>query len=199
MTSMCLLRRVRDQRELTCTHDGRAQLPLVEGTRARDPSRQHFRALRDERHQQLHVLVVDVVDLVRAELADLAPTEHRTTLPVLALLLAGSRLATAAPAPAPAKTLPAVHRSSSPPMSNRSSRSSSGSPRCPSPGCRSGGRPRAVRRRRDVSVRLTRVRSTTPSSSSTRTTRCRITRSVTLRRRSISFISSPSPLITSRT
>ena len=46
---------------------------------------------------------------------------------------------------------------------------------------------------------VVRVRSTTFFSSSTRTTMCRITRSITLRRRSSSFISSPVPLITSRT
>ena len=53
-----------------------------------------------------------------------------------------------------------VHRRSSF-ISNRPSRSSSCSPRCPSPGCRSGGRPRVVRRRRDTSPRLVRVRSMT--------------------------------------
>ena len=37
--------------------------------------------LRDERLQQLHVLVVDVVDLVRAELADLAAAEQARRWP----------------------------------------------------------------------------------------------------------------------
>jgi hypothetical protein len=45
---------------------------------ARDAARQDLGALGHERHQQLRVLVVDVVDLVRAELADLARAEHRT-------------------------------------------------------------------------------------------------------------------------
>src|SRR4029079_4204840 len=190
-----LLRRVRDQRQLARPHDRRPQLSLVQRAGPRNTPRQHLGALGHERHQELHILVVDVVDLVRAELADLAPPEHRPALPVLALL--GGTAGFRAPS---AETLPAVHRiSSPPPMSKRSSRSSSGSPRWPSPGWRSGGNPRATRRRRAVCVRRSRVRATTACSSSTRTTRWRMMRSVTLRRRSISFIKSPSPLITAMT
>src|SRR5262245_17011759 len=116
MTSMSLLRRVRDQRELARAHDRRPQLPLMERTRSRNAPRQNLGPLGDERHQELHVLVVDVVDLVRAELADFATTEHRPALTILALLLPAARRLPAAPA---AKTLLAVHRSSSP-MSKRS-------------------------------------------------------------------------------
>src|SRR5262245_11717513 len=154
MTSMALLRRVRDQRELARAHDRRAQLPLVHGARAGNPARQNLRSLRHERHQQLHVLVVDVVDLVRAELAHLPPAEHRTALTVLPLLAAlPARFAAAATT---AESSLPVPRSTSP-SSNRSS--SSVSLRCPSPGCLSGGRPRATRRLRVASVRLVRVRS----------------------------------------
>src|SRR5437773_8562617 len=41
----------------------------------RDPSRDDLAALRHEPAQPAHVLVVDEVDLVRTELADLAPAE----------------------------------------------------------------------------------------------------------------------------
>src|ERR1043166_3180427 len=122
MTSMTLLRRVGDERQLARTHDRGAQLPLMHGACAGDAARQNLRALGDERHQQLDVLVVDVVDLVRAELADLAAAEHRTALAVLPLLSALS----ARPAAAATGSLPAVHRSTSF-MSKRSS--SSVSPR----------------------------------------------------------------------
>jgi len=47
----------------------------VTSTGSRDPARQDLGALRDELLQQLHVLVIDVVNLVRTELADLAATE----------------------------------------------------------------------------------------------------------------------------
>src|SRR5688500_17748588 len=71
---------VRQQRDLARPHDRGAQLALVQRTGARDPARQDLGALRHERRQQLHVLVVDVVDLLDADLADLAPAEHRTAL-----------------------------------------------------------------------------------------------------------------------
>src|SRR5258706_6637152 len=110
MTSMALLRGVRDERELARAHDRRAQLPLVHGARPRDAARQDLRPLRHERHQELRVLVVDVVDLVRAELADLAAAEHRTALAVLPLLTALP--AGLSPAAAAAEgSLAAVHRS----------------------------------------------------------------------------------------
>src|SRR5215831_16337228 len=81
-----LFSRVRNQGKLTRAHDRRAQLSLVHRAASRNPARQNLRPLGHERHQELGVLVIDVVDLVRAELTDLAPTEHRTTLPVLPLL-----------------------------------------------------------------------------------------------------------------
>src|SRR6185295_6689137 len=54
------------------------------------------------RAEQLHVLVVDVVDLVRAELADLASTEHRAALALF--LVARFLVAAAAAAAAPSRT-----------------------------------------------------------------------------------------------
>src|SRR5689334_9720735 len=64
--------------------------------RPRDAPRQNLAALRHERPDQLHVLVVDVVDLVRAELADLAAAEQRAALTlrlVAALLVAAAAAA----------------------------------------------------------------------------------------------------------
>src|SRR5262245_15024721 len=86
-----LVRDVRDQRDLARALDRRLQLTLVHRAGARDAPRQDLAALRDERADQLDVLVVDVVDLVRAELADLAAAEQRAALPlglVAALLVA---------------------------------------------------------------------------------------------------------------
>src|SRR5262247_4487046 len=164
---------------------------------ARDAPRQDLAPLRHEGPQELHVLVIDVVDLVRAELADLPPAEHR---PALALLLVARFLvALLAAAAAARSSLSECHGYASIP-SKRSSVSSSVS-MCerPSPGCRCGGRPRLTRRRSDSLWRFVRVRSMTRFSSSTRTIMWRITWSITLSRRSSSFMSSPDPLMTSRT
>src|SRR5947209_20565643 len=69
---------------------------------ARDAPRENLAALGHERPDQLHVLVVDVVDLVRAELADLATAEQRAPLPLR--LVAGLLVAAAAPAATAART-----------------------------------------------------------------------------------------------
>src|SRR6185503_13548626 len=114
-----LVGHVGDERDLPRPLDRGLQLPLVLGAGPRDPARQDLAALGHERPDQLDVLVVDVVDLVRAELADLAAAEQCAPLPFF--------------------------------------------------------------------------------SSSTRTTMWRMTRSITLSRRSSSFISSPLPLTTCRT
>src|SRR6185295_8147184 len=60
------------------------------GAGPRDPPRQDLRALGNELLQELDVLVIDVVDLVGAELTDLAPAEenlsracHGSSLPFL--------------------------------------------------------------------------------------------------------------------
>src|SRR5687768_7503641 len=60
------------------------------------PAGKDLAPLGDEPGQELHVLVVDVVDLVRAELADLA-TPEEVTLPLV--LVARPALAAARPAP----------------------------------------------------------------------------------------------------
>src|SRR4029079_11101228 len=52
-----------------------------------NPARQDLAPLRHEAAEQLHVLVVDVVDLVRAELADLAAAEQAAALALLAVRL----------------------------------------------------------------------------------------------------------------
>src|SRR5919107_1559610 len=103
-----LFRRVRNQCELARAHQRRTQLPLVHRAGTRDAARQNLRPLGHERHQELDVLVVDVVDLVRAELAHLAAPEHGTTLLALALRAGGRLPAAAAAAPAP-ETFPSVH------------------------------------------------------------------------------------------
>src|SRR6476646_9797164 len=84
-----LFGRVRDERQLARAHQRHAELPLVQRTGTRDAARQNLRALRNKGEQQLGVLVVDVVDLVRAELAHLAAAEHRPALAVLALTARG--------------------------------------------------------------------------------------------------------------
>ena len=63
------------------------QLALVLGAGSEHPPRQDLAPLGHEGAEQLDVLVVDVVDLVRAELADLAPAEEVA----LAALLAAAR------------------------------------------------------------------------------------------------------------
>src|SRR4051812_30259893 len=99
MTSMCLLRHIRDERDLAGALDRRLQLALVLGAGSGNAPRQDLAALGDERPDQLHVLVVDVVDLVRAELADLAAAEQRAALSlflVAGLLVAGAAASAAA-------------------------------------------------------------------------------------------------------
>src|SRR5437899_12841071 len=102
MTSMMLtsVRHVRNQRDLSRALDGGLQLALVHRARARDAPRENLAALGHERPDQLDVLVVDVVDLVRAELADLAPAEQRAALALF--LVAGLLVLVAAAAPAAA-------------------------------------------------------------------------------------------------
>src|SRR5262245_40572418 len=93
---------IRNQRDLTGALDRGLQLALMHRAGARDAARQNLAALGDERPDELHVLVVDVVDLVRAELADLAAAEEgpALALPLLARLLVAA-LAAAAAARAP--------------------------------------------------------------------------------------------------
>src|SRR5262249_27221415 len=79
-SNQLLVCHVRNERDLARALDRRLQFALVHRAGARDAPRQDLAALGDERPDQLHVLVVDVVDLVRAELADLAAAEQRATL-----------------------------------------------------------------------------------------------------------------------
>jgi len=51
------------------------ELPLMPGTTSRDTPRNDFPALGDEVAKAADVLVVDEVNLVRAEFANLPPTE----------------------------------------------------------------------------------------------------------------------------
>ena len=183
--------------------DGRLQLALMRRAGARDPARQHLAALRHEGPQQLDVLVVDVVDLVRAELADLPAPEQRAPLVVLPCRRRVRRGLPMSVLVRLSGRLPLQRLLQMPCLDlRRRSRFASVVVICAAGlrrGCRSGGRPRATRRRCESSLRRVRARSMTRFSSSTRTVRWRMTWSLTRSRRSISFISSPEPLITSRT
>src|SRR5579872_2559237 len=88
------LRHVRDEGNLARPLDGGLKLALVHRARTGNPPRQDLAALGDERRDELRVLVVDVVDLVRAELADLAAAEERAALALR--LVAGLLVAFAA-------------------------------------------------------------------------------------------------------
>src|SRR5688500_11628722 len=135
-----LVRDVRNQRQLARPRDGRLQLALMRRTRAGNPARLHFAALGDGSGQLPHVLVIDVIDALRAELADTAAARERAASFALALVFV--LVAPAASAAATASSFFA-HRMSSRPMSLSMS---SLSPRR-SLGSGSGGSPRATRRR----------------------------------------------------
>src|SRR5690606_38927580 len=124
---------VRQQGDLPRPLDGRLQGALMLGARTRDAPRLNLAALGNERRQGLHVLVVDVVDLLDAEAADAAAAEESAATTLVPASVTGS-------APRGATCL--AHRS--PPAS--SSRVSSSSPRRRSFSSGSGGRPRRVRR-----------------------------------------------------
>src|SRR2546426_1528137 len=78
MTSMIepLLSNVRNERELPRARDRDLQRALVLGAGAGDPARLDLAPLRDKRRQQPDVLVVDVIDFLRAELADAPAPEE---------------------------------------------------------------------------------------------------------------------------
>src|SRR5262245_66609164 len=76
MTFMPLVRReVRQERHRSRLLDGVRQRALVPGTAARDAPRDDLAALAHEAPEPAHVLVVDEIDLVHAELAHLPPSE----------------------------------------------------------------------------------------------------------------------------
>ncbi len=91
-----LVRGVRQQRDRTRALDRRLQLALVEGAGARDPPRKDLPALGDEALEELDVLPVDVLELLRAELADLAAANEEL-LPRSALGILAGRAAPARP------------------------------------------------------------------------------------------------------
>src|SRR5262245_3730164 len=68
-------RNVGNQGHRAGTLDRMRELPLMPGTTSRDTPRNDFPALGDEVAKAADVLVVDEVNLVRAEFADLPPTE----------------------------------------------------------------------------------------------------------------------------
>src|SRR5215471_6305557 len=92
--SRLLVGGVRDQRDGPGALDRGLELALVERAGPRDPARQDLAALRDEGLQQLDVLPVHVLELLRAELADLAAPDEE--------LLARGRLSVAVARGAPA-------------------------------------------------------------------------------------------------
>src|SRR2546421_12084802 len=75
MVCVLVRRRVRQQRDRARALDSVRQLALVARTTSGDPPRDDLAPLRHEPAQTAHVLVVDEINLVRAELADLAPAE----------------------------------------------------------------------------------------------------------------------------
>src|SRR5262245_1272482 len=107
------MRSVRDvgnERELPRPLDGRLQRALVRRADTRDAPRLNLAALRNERREQLHVAVADVVDLLDAELAHAPAPEERAARAALAPVLVARRAAPAA-APAPILVKVADHRS----------------------------------------------------------------------------------------
>jgi hypothetical protein len=70
-----LPRSERQQRNVTCTLDGRGQPALVRRAYASQPPWDDFAPLCNELPEQTHVFVVNVVDLFHAELADFLATE----------------------------------------------------------------------------------------------------------------------------
>jgi len=59
------------QRHIAGALNGNSQLPLVPGTVSCDPPRQNFPPLCNELPQSINILVVNILDLVNAEAADL--------------------------------------------------------------------------------------------------------------------------------
>src|SRR5690606_41254965 len=68
---------VRQQREKARTLDRILQLALVARLRAREPRRNDLAGVGDEILQQIDVLVVDPLDLLRGEAAELLALEQR--------------------------------------------------------------------------------------------------------------------------
>src|SRR5207245_4439530 len=73
LTPLAAFRDVRQKRHLSCALDGDGHLPLVPPARAGDAPGADLAPLRDVPAQLVHVLVIDLVDLVLAEEARLPP------------------------------------------------------------------------------------------------------------------------------
>src|SRR6476660_3465277 len=120
------------ERDVARPLDGQGELALVLGAGAEHPARQDLAPLGHEPGEELHVLVVDVVDLVRAELADLPAPEEVALACVLAAAAPGSagtaastaRAATTTAASATAESASTeAHQTTPSPSTERSRRS----------------------------------------------------------------------------
>src|SRR5712671_1704719 len=79
---------VRHQREIARPLDRHRELALVMGARSGDPRRDDLAVLTDEVLQQIDVLVVDPLDLLRGEAAELAALEKLLRALLIALAVA---------------------------------------------------------------------------------------------------------------
>src|SRR6267154_306972 len=79
---------VRHQREIARALDRRRELALVMGARSGDPRRNDLAVLADEVFEQIDVLVVDPLDLLRGETAELAALEKLLRALLIALAVA---------------------------------------------------------------------------------------------------------------
>src|SRR5260221_13627504 len=73
----------REHRGDACALDGVLELALMQGAGPRDTARKDLPPLRDKLLEHLHVFVVDVLDLLDAELADALPAVEELLLPAL--------------------------------------------------------------------------------------------------------------------
>src|ERR1035441_7871918 len=99
MTSMIRLlelRRERQQGDVARLLDGVGQPPLVRGADAGNAARDNLAALRHERVEQLHVLVIDVVDLLHTEPANFLAAEIGFLLRGYGFVASGGALSGAA-------------------------------------------------------------------------------------------------------
>src|SRR5882672_12409294 len=79
---------VRHQREIARALDRRRELPLVMSARSGDSRRNDLAVLADEVFEQIDVLVVDPLDLLRGEAAELAALEELLRALLIALAVA---------------------------------------------------------------------------------------------------------------
>src|SRR5258708_18647456 len=79
---------VRHQREIARTLDRRRELALVMSARSGDPRRNDLAVLADEVFEQIDVLVIDPLDLLRGKTAELAALEKLLRALLIALAVA---------------------------------------------------------------------------------------------------------------